>query len=703
MRVSTPAPGTSVALYTSGGQTYAYESGTGGIDDINVTDPTNPQLIEVFGQSNTVNGKLGFNIAKVVNGYLIVATTITYNASGFNLLVFSLADPANPQLVSNTAVSDRFLADLLVNSTGTDAFVPVDGENLFGSSVYSRFGNFVSIDLSDPTQPTVGSTLFNDNYEPSGEGMAEYGGTLVTDDIAYVTGLTPGGSDVANNTGNLLVVNVANPASMSVITSLTVPGTNALIGVAVQGNQALVIGSAGPQSDTYNPNATGVFDNLSLTLLDITDPSNPQILGQTFVTPEQFPVNEPGQKTDVVSLGDGDFAVSDTDANGNPALLVIDPSDPSNMIVGATQVPSGVHGITVSGDMLYASTSDGLSIYQIHPLVSDAVTITANLPAGTAANIVSGSFNVPPTQINTSSSGDSLVWDRSFASGNTTYTFTWQTTVSAVQAGQTVPVTTGASASYVNQGTPGTLNLPGTSVTGASIISISPASQNVQPGATATYDVRLFNPGSAAVTYSLGITGLVQDWTTKLPGSISVPADGSVDLALAITSGVTDPLGTTSFTMTASDASGASGSATASLTLAGQPVLVPDPQSHGIVAALTPAQATAGQGTSTSYVVQLTNTGSADDSFSLAATGLPTGVTATFGQTSIDVPPGASNFRDVPLILARQARNDPRQLSLHRDRDVHQRSDHHQDGRRHADRDGRRRPGHAQSRFGSAR
>ena len=67
-------------------------------------------------------------------------------------------------------------------------------------------------------------------------------------------------------------------------------------------------------------------------------------------------------------------------------------------------------------------------------------------------------------------------------------------------------------------------------------------------------------------------------------------------------------------------------------------------------------RATAGQGTSAQYVVQLTNTGSSDDTFSLAVSGLPAGVTATFGETSIDVPPGASNFRDVSLTLIGGAR-----------------------------------------------
>ena len=445
--VTTPSPGTSVALYTSGGQTYAYESGTDGIDAINVTDPTNPQLIEVFGQSNTVDGSSGFNVAKVVDGYLIVATTLSFNAGQFNLLVFSLADPTNPTLVSNTSIGQQFLSDLFVNSTGTEAFVPLDGVYLTGpspSTIYVPLRQFrrdrsQRSDRADARQPLVQRSAI-----PDDTGLSQFGGTLVNDQTAYVTGLTPGGGDVTDNTGNLLVVNVSDPTNMTITTSARNPQHR--LPDRRGGVRERDVGDrqAGPQSDVYNTSTTGVYDYLSLTLLDITDPNNPTIVGQTFVTPEQFPVNEQGQKTDVVSLGNGDFAVSDTDANGNPALLVIDPSNPNDMIVGAAQVPSGVHGITVSGDLLYASTSTGLSIYQIQPLVSDPVTVTVNLPAGTAANIVAGSFNAPPSQIVTSATGDQLIWDRSFASGNTTYSFTWQTTVSGVTAGEVVPIVTGA-------------------------------------------------------------------------------------------------------------------------------------------------------------------------------------------------------------------------------------------------------------------
>ncbi len=675
--VTTPAPGTSVALFQSGGKTYAYESGTGGIDALDVTDPANPTLLEVFGQSDITNGQFGFNVARVVNGELIVGTSNGNNGSVFNLLVYSLANPASPQFVSNTTINYRFLSDLLVNSTGTAAFVPTNGFFYSGRTIFQDFGDFVSIDLTDPTQPALGSSLFNNQGQPDGGDMNQFGGTLVNDQIAYSAGISPGGFTIIGNTGNLLVVNVADPKNMSLIKQLKIPGTVNILDVAAHGNRALVIGSVGTESNVYDPNATGVFNHLALTVLDITDPANPQILGSTFVTNEQFPLNEAGAKTDVVNLGNGDFAVSDTDNNGNPALLVIDPSNPDNIVVSAAQVPSGVHGITISGDTLYATTSSGLSIYQIGQLKSDPVTISVSLPPGTAADIVASSYNIPPTRVVTGTNADTLEWDRSFSAGDTTFSFNWQTKVSDVQAGQAVPVTLGATVSYVNQGTPGTLTLPGTSVTGAPIISISPASLTEQPGGTATYDVRLENPTAAQVSYNLNVLGLPSGVTVSQPtSSITVPADGSVDVPLTLKSTTNAQAGNTPFTVTADYVLLASdnltklgefkGSAASSLTIAGQPVIQPDPEAHGVVVSLTPARAVAGQGTSASYVIQLTNVGSADDHFNISVTGLPGGVSASFSPNPffLNLPPSASNFRNVNLILTTANGTPPGDISF---------------------------------------
>ena len=170
--VSTPAPGTSVALDGH----YAYESSTDGIDIIDVSDPAHPQLVSTFGGNDISNGQFGFNVVQVANGDLYIATDVdflkgvTSSNQVFNLVVYALTDPTNPQLVSNTQFDYYSAAGLVVNSTGTTAFVPTNG-NYFGSffnpDIFDQFGSFLSFDLSQPATPTLQEALFNDRGAPT--------------------------------------------------------------------------------------------------------------------------------------------------------------------------------------------------------------------------------------------------------------------------------------------------------------------------------------------------------------------------------------------------------------------------------------------------------------------------------------------------------------------------------------------------------
>ncbi len=85
----------------------------------------------------------------------------------------------------------------------------------------------------------------------------------------------------------------------------------------------------------------------------------------------------------------------------------------------------------------------------------------------------------------------------------------------------------------------------------------------------------------------------------------------------------------------------------------------PNPNAYGVVATLTPSQATLGQGDSTQYVLQLTNTGSTDEQFTAQINGLPNGVYGNFSQYYLDVPPGASNFLDMSLTVSAAASTMP--------------------------------------------
>jgi uncharacterized membrane protein/sugar lactone lactonase YvrE len=231
-------------------------------------------------------------------------------------------------------------------------------------------------------------------------------------------------------------------------------------------------------------------------------------------------------------------------------------------------------------------------------------------------------------------------------------TITWQSAISNLQVGEVRNVTLGGTVNFTSQGTAGTLTLPPTSVVGAQILALNPAVQTVAPATPATYTLTVINPSSSQDTFNLAVLGVPPGWVS-LPASVAVAANSSSNVILTLTSDSFAALGDHGFTITANDGKGAMGSVAGDLILAGQPPPV-DGQAHGVVVALTPAQATAGLGTAATYTVQVTNTGSADDTFALSIAGLPAGVTAQLNHNSIDVPPGVSNFRDVTLTLTPQ-------------------------------------------------
>ena len=156
------------------------------------------------------------------------------------------------------------------------------------------------------------------------------------------------------------------------------------------------------------------------------------------------------------------------------------------------------------------------------------------------------------------------------------------------------------------------------------------------------------NPTGSPIAYNLSVQGVPANWV-NLPSSVTVTG-ASADVPLVLTSDSFAATGDYGFSVTATDSSGASASVQGDLVLQGRP-FCPTPNRTGSWRRSPPAQATAGQGTAANFVVQLTNTGSAADTFLLAAAGLPTGSTVTFGQSSVTVPPGASNFIDVPLTV----------------------------------------------------
>ncbi len=485
---------------------------------------------------------------------------------------------------------------------------------------------------------TVTNTLEIDASGASGETTAKV--TVPGTSDPYLAGMPPGstaaGGDTAPAESPAQVVGIPIVAGSQL--TFTASGTESYEpGVPGAGPDGL--------SDSFTSHAGGAENGIS----DVTAPTD-SLLG-VFLGPDQPDDSQAPAGLDFRSTGN---------VSGGVNYLSLAPELQQVFYIGDGLTSAGTpKTITVpaGATRLFLATTDGYGWnnntgsfqVQVTLLTNAGVTVQAQatVPTNNGVSIDPNSFSIAPTAITTNSNdSETLEWDLSLPSGTSSQTITWQSDVSGLQPGQSLPVVQSATVSFVSQGTPGSMTLPGQFVTGEQIIGINPPAQTVQPGAPASYDVTLLNPTSTSVTYNLSVLGVPPGWVNMEP-SVTVGPNGSADVPLVLTSDSFAALSDYGFTVAANGDDGAIAAVSGDLALQGQPA-VPDPNSHGIVATLTPTQATAGQGTSARYVVQLTNTGSADDTFSLGALGLPTGVAAEFGQPTIDVPPAPATSATWP-------------------------------------------------------
>jgi uncharacterized membrane protein len=626
--------------------TLAYVGTGTAINIVDISNPAKPALVSTFGTADLPSGASATYL-QVTGNELVV---LPGKSGQTSLLICSLANPSTPTLLGQTLLTfnsgnDSFLGGFTIVNNHVYTTSVWYRFNTFSKQIFAQFGESLVVDISNPAAPAVVAAIYNNPPDPSTgfpDGTSNTWQVAAVNDHTLLVGSTTATGSNVNGQGVILVVDTTNPASPSRLGTLMVPGMGVVTGIVVQGNRAFVIGS----TQTFQDGVSGLAGNVVTATLDLTNPQQPVVL-----TTQTLNVPSIGM-AELYSLGNNLY-VTDSFAGPNktPQLLVFDASDPTNIGVSQVMVPNNVsgYGFLVSGNHLFTADGSNLFIYNIGQPQETTVTAQVTVPTNNGVAIVPNSFNVAPTKITTGPSSETLEWDLAFTSSFTSQTLTWQSSVTGLQPGEARTVAQGATVHFVSQGTPGTLNLPAQSVTGDQIIGLGPATQTAVPGAAAAYTITLTNPSNQAVTYNLSVQGVPASWV-NLAASVPVGPNASVNLPLTLTADSFAATGDDGFTVTATDAAGATGSVQGDLVLQGKPT-PPDSKSHGIVLSLIPATATAGQGTSAQYVVQLTNTGSADDTFTLAATGLPSGVTATFGQTSLDMPPGTSNFRDVALIL----------------------------------------------------
>ena len=643
----------------------AYVCGSENIAIIDISDPTDAQIVNTFAD-NLINISGVFkSFCRIIDNHLVVMWQQQFGSDPFQILVYDLADPLQPTLITNTSANFHFLGDLFFN--GNTGFVTMRGVYFWLWVILTdQVGDFLSFDFNDMENPRFLDALFGTRVDPD-TGQLEMGSgdfnvwqaAAVNDNIILVATTTSEGSNPSGY-GRILVVDTSNPASLEILKEVQIPNTVHATGIGIQGNLALVVGNTGGWSGRILPPLYPLWrlsGNVTLTALDITDPLNPVVIG-TIETNGRAGIDNTDTTVDtrsdttVTPMGDGFFAVSGIALDDEPVLMVVDATDPQNLSFITLAVPGIIEEVNIQDNLLFVPSSAGLSIYDLSGMIGARVTAQVIIPKGNGLELVPGSFNIEPVEIISGDEFDTLVWEFLLGAEGTSKTLTWQSTVNNMQPGEARDITLGATIDFtMPSGDSGQIELPAMKVLSEQILTLDPHTQTVLPGGNAEYTLTVKNPTESALTYNLSVQGVPQDWVDIVP-SVAVPAHGTGEIVLTLRSDPSAIESENGFVVTARADTCPTGFVHGSLILEGS-FLGEDVESvtRGVVLSITPSQATAGQATSAEYVVRITNTGSMTDNFSLSVAS-PAGFSSSLDQQVVEVPPGINNFREVLLTVS---------------------------------------------------
>ncbi len=618
---------------------YVYSGGNDGIRVYDMTDPSAPQLVRTFGTFG--------QMLEVHNGKLYSMRGGGPFASSF-MDIYSLADPANPQLLGTTpgmAYSNPW--HMVVTDTHVYASFWSFSFLLGVNDIKYQTGDILAINVENPAAPYVQDVLLN-TYGTNQDGIERFlnvdisGGdgnlwqiVQVAPDTLLVAGSTAKGDDTQAGQGVVHVVDISDPGNLKIVKSLVIPGTLAAVALAVEGNRAIVTGSTSGWADSSGD--LDLLGSMVLATLELTDPRSPSIIhSETLTRPSAGPWGQFAE-----SLGNGLFVVSTPGVKaGDPKLMVIDISDPNRPIIGSTTVPTLNHGLSSRGNFLFASSDSGLLAFQVGAPAAIPATVRVPVPKGPVV-IVPGSFSLAPTRTIDGPDSVTYEWDIDFTSAQESRAITWQSVVTGLEPGSNKPVNLEGSVSFVSQGTAGQFALPATNVAVEHFLTITPNELTVQPGGSASYQVSVKNVTGTGATFDLSVTGIPLDWV-QIPNSVFVPAGGTSFVDLVLSPGAFTPLSLREFVVQAVSGP-TTGIVGGSLKIQGTPI-APTVETHsrGVVAQAIPGSVTIGRGTAGEFVVRVTNTGSAVDTFSLVGVGVPMGILLDWPGSDITIAPGQS-------------------------------------------------------------
>ena len=632
----------------------AYVCADSSISRVDVSNPANPVVKNTFAQGQlTGSGVAGYVAVPcaIIGNNLIVEYSrpngnTTASVLPTQVAVYDITNPASPALVSNTGFQKPDANGLSIIGNFGFTTTTVLFYNPFSRFIFAERGDLIAFNLTNLNAPTFAGTLFPaPPGDPDRGGYNQIFGHVVANPTTILLSSTtaggPSGGDYTSGVGNIIVADVSNPASMSIVKQVQIPEARLIGAMAIQGNTAIAVGD----SQGYYDALSGLVGNLTITSLDVTDPRNPKVL-QTIVTGL---TDNTGPS--VVALGNNTFAAGGTSNSGKPVLLFIDASNPSQLRYVPYDASVLNTPVLSSGNLFYSIGDTGLSIYRLDSVAGPQLVAVVQIPKGTGVTVDQASFSLAPSQVTPGSTFDTYTWNQPAAS-----TITWNETVTGIVPSVPKQAITGGTITYTLPvlGT-GTIPLPPSSVLADQIIGMSPSDLTTTPTIAASYPVTLKNPTSVSRTYNLSVLGVPAAWA-QLPAPVTVPALGSTAVTVKITPDASTSSGAVYlFSLAASEASGINGSVFGTLRVSDSINIGSDQGTATIGSVLTvsPSQQQVGLGDSVKYTVHVVNTGNQPVFMGLDAFSNTSSQPYTFSflPSAFTLQPGLNNGQDVVMTV----------------------------------------------------
>jgi hypothetical protein len=525
--IQTPSPAESLAV--NGNLVYTCDDNE--VSLIDVSTPAIPRIVAT-GLSPYIKNSGLIHCTTQRNALVAFSSSATSAIPGSPAFsAFDLTNPVQPQFIAATVVPRYYLQE--PSYVGNIAFVPTGAFHYWAdlpgqtATLREAYGEVFSEDITNFANPqllgvlqvpdvSLGLGSTPGNVGPN-TGMI-FGASLRDPQTLYVAGSTA--VNGVSGTGKLLVVDISNPAAMSVVNGgpngLLIPGTVDLFTPVIQGNHAVALGDNGGGQTSFSAVPPATVGNIVVTTFDLTNPRSPAILKSLTTT------YSPGLGGGSALIGPNLFLFGGVkDSTGNNVILLVDITDPLHPVLTPYPVFAPVTRMVAIGRILHVTHgAAGYAAYLIPGATSVPYTSSAScnppvtwspVPPGLGSISASGLYTAPAN-----------------VSSTQTFTLTATNQTDPTQTAQ-VPVTISGLLTTLSIVTPGpymtstrvtiqahVTNLTGTPAAGISLaIHVTGANQGT--GATIT-DAN----GNANYTYTGAAAGADQVQATVFNGSITV-------------------------------------------------------------------------------------------------------------------------------------------------------------------------------------